>query len=215
MSHSFPNWQHMSNSEHFVQFYHKENSLMNSLINYIGKGIIGGHSCVVIATKQHRNILENHLQKIGLHITTLKSKNKFISLDAEETLAQFMFNDKPDLLLFKTVIGDIIKKVENPPFDIRAFGEMVAILWAQGNKMAAIQLEQMWNDLARIYSFSLFCAYPRPILEKDDHTDLFKHVCSAHTSIISDTVDTITIDDQKQLREISSLHKNALLLKKA
>ena len=37
--------------------------------------------------------------------------------------------------------------------DVRAssaFGEMVALLWAEGNHAAAIRLEELWNDLQKV-----------------------------------------------------------------
>ena len=37
---------------------------------------------------------------------------------------------------------------------------MVAVLWKEGNFVAALQLEELWNELQRRTPFSLFCAYP-------------------------------------------------------
>ena len=42
---------------------------------------------------------------------------------------------------------------------VRAFGEMVALLWSEGNQAAAIRLEELWNELALSQTFCLFCAY--------------------------------------------------------
>ena len=36
----------------------------------------------------------------------------------------------------------------------------MALLWAEGKSEAAIELEKLWNELAKTYSFSLHCAYP-------------------------------------------------------
>ena len=43
---------------------------------------------------------------------------------------------------------------------IAVFGELVALLWADGKPPEAIRVEQLWNDLAKSHSFSLLCAYP-------------------------------------------------------
>ena len=50
---------------------------------------------------------------------------------------------------------------------IRAFGEMVAILWAQGNDGATVRLEHLWNKFSQKAQFCLFCAYPKAGFTKD------------------------------------------------
>lgn len=42
---------------------------------------------------------------------------------------------------------------------LRVYGELVSMLWQEGNADAAIRLEEFWNELTRIYPFSLFCSY--------------------------------------------------------
>lgn len=43
---------------------------------------------------------------------------------------------------------------------VRIFGEMVAVLWAEGKTRTAIRLEELWDELATRHAFSLLCAYP-------------------------------------------------------
>ncbi|HLL60667.1 MAG TPA: MEDS domain-containing protein [Candidatus Nitrosocosmicus sp.] len=213
MSTSFSSWRTMSESEHLVQFYQDEKYLMNSLINYIGKGITKGDSCIIIATKEHRDNLKVYLHNIGINIADLETHNKYIALDAEETLSQFMVKNIPDAKRFKKVVGGVIATMSNPPFCIRAFGEMVAILWQKGNKNAALQLEKMWNDLAKEHSFSLFCAYPIEVFKDDDNETSFKSVCSEHTKIIPVEEESVLIKEINKFHEIALLQQNVWFLK--
>jgi hypothetical protein len=41
---------------------------------------------------------------------------------------------------------------------VRAFGEMVALLWEQGHHSATVRLEPQWGSFCRRETFPLFCA---------------------------------------------------------
>src|ERR1051325_3166441 len=62
------------------------------------------------------------------------------------------------------VIGELLDRAaasaQHRSFPIAAYGEMVALLWSEGKREAAVRLEQLWNDLYSTHSFSLLCAYP-------------------------------------------------------
>ncbi len=44
---------------------------------------------------------------------------------------------------------------------------------ARGDYEAALRLEQVWNDLARVHSFSLRCAYPKNGFHGTEHAAEF------------------------------------------
>jgi len=66
---------------------------------------------------------------------------------------------------------------------VRAYGEMVDILWQRGDKQAAIRLEQLWNEIGRLQTFSLLCAYAMDPLRGDTYADL-ESICRCHTHLI-------------------------------
>lgn len=75
-----------------------------------------------------------------------------------------MVDGWPDAACFSQIMINAVLKAkmasESVSLDVAAFGEMVALLWADGKMDAAIKLEELWNDLAHTNSFSLLCAYP-------------------------------------------------------
>ena len=127
--------------------------------DYIGNALRAGDAAIVVATDAHRNGLLQWLGVQGLDIATLIENGRFIVLDAAELLATFMADGWPSQDRFRGVVGEVIAKAlacasgDQPRVAI--FGEMVALLWADGKTGAAIRLEQLWNDLARGKSFSL------------------------------------------------------------
>ena len=80
---------------------------------------------------------------------------------------------------FKAVIGAVIAKSSNVWTGalVRAYGEMVDLLWRDGNPEAAIRVEELWNDLAQSHVFSLLCAYPMGNFLKESHSAGFDAVC--------------------------------------
>src|SRR5258707_7134750 len=93
-----------------------------------------------------------------------------------------------------------------------AFGEMVALLWAEGNIDAAIRLEQLWNDLARRHAFSLHCAYPITGFHDKTHAAPFLKICSEHSAVIPGESYTALGSNQDRLRNIAELQQKAQAL---
>jgi hypothetical protein len=54
---------------------------------------------------------------------------------------------------------------------LTVFGEMVALLWAEGKKEAALEVEALWNDALNDRAFHLHCAYPRSGFINPAHDD--------------------------------------------
>ena len=212
---------HHGNHQHGVQFYSQDKFLLEELSEYIGNALQLGDAAVVIATEQHRNALLQWLTARGLDVAGLLERGQFVALDAREVLDSFMAEGSPNEDRFNHIIGGIIAKAiasangdsarsEHPRVAI--FGEMVALLWADGKAGAAIHLEQLWNGLARIESFSLLCAYPMTCFEREQDADLFIKVCNEHSSVIPTESYMGLASEDERLRTISQLQQKAKAL---
>ncbi|MBA3665779.1 MAG: MEDS domain-containing protein [Bacteroidetes bacterium] len=167
-----------------MQIYENDEMFLDLLEGFVIGGI-KNHECVIlIATPAHLGALQYRLKREGYDVPSLVDDDQLIMLDAQETLNCFMVNDEPDEKKFNSTISKVIKKAHNRQRKIRAFGEMVAILWENGKKEATVELENLWNKFCTKEAFSLFCAYPKSSFIKDEqkHT---RTICSCHTKIIS------------------------------
>jgi signal transduction histidine kinase/ActR/RegA family two-component response regulator len=205
-------WRGMSGSDHFVQFYEADGFLLNSLSGFIGSAINSGEGALVVATGAHREGLDELLRANGLDLTGAKARGQYVSLDAAETLSKFMVDGSPEPGRFNKVIGNVIESVTDGRNCVRAFGEMVALLWAEGKYAAAIRLEELWTDLQKNYSFSLFCAYPMNSFSGERFVEPLSGVCTAHSRVIpaESYADLVNYDDR--LREIIQLQQKAKTL---
>ncbi|MDT4952091.1 MAG: hypothetical protein QOJ02_229 [Acidobacteriota bacterium] len=202
-------WSEMSESEHFVQFYETDGFLLNSLSGFVGTGLRAGEAVIVVATKEHRMGLEELLQESGLDIFRARATGQYISLDADETLSKFMVDGQPDAELCFQVIGSIIERAAEGRPRVRIFGEMVALLWAEGNCDAAIRLEELWNNLGKTHPFSLFCAYTLNGFNGEDFAERLGHVCAGHSRVIPAESYTALDSTDERLRAITVLQQKA------
>ena len=203
-------------SSHVVQFYSEDGSLLDGLSRFIGTALGAGDAAVAICTKAHRDGLTRRLKARGFDTNTAVTQGRLVLLDAAETLSKFMIGDVPDAELFREVIGEVLNRAravaegENPR--VVAFGEMVALLWAQGKPETAIRLEELWNELAETQSFSLRCAYPLRAFNRGDHSELFLKICCKHSGVIPSESYTGLATDEDRLSNISQLQQKAQAL---
>lgn len=166
--------------DHFVQFYEKDDFLIDEVYGFVGAGLQVGQAGIVIATPPHRHGLEQRLKAWAPSF----HPDQYVALDAAETLSQFVIDGRIDEPRFAEVIEKVIRRAtQDGSRQVRIFGEMVSLLWAEGKRDAAIRLEELWNDLGRRRSFSLLCAYPMTHFDGEEHTSAFAHICNAHSRV--------------------------------
>jgi hypothetical protein len=171
---------------HFVQLYKTDESeLVKNVGRYLWEGLRRGDGVLVVATPAHEQLFLRKLQLVGADTRAWIESKQLIFLDAEETLRQFLVDHQPDWLGFERVVGSAIRQVQptNHSRGLRAYGEMVGILWKARRYAAAIRLEQLWNRLLESSSFSLFCGYSIDVFGKDFNADLDSVLCT-HTHVI-------------------------------
>lgn len=208
-------WHDGDYASHVVQFYSDDDFLVDALGRFVGLALGAGDTALVVATQAHRDALENRLERRGFDVPSAAERGRYIALDAAQVLSQFMSHGMPDLARFHEVIGGVItvaREAAEPGHRLVVFGEMVALLWSQGQREAAIQLERLWNDLASSHSFSLRCAYPLTGFDQDSHGKQFLQICAEHSAVIPDEAYSNLVNDEERLRNISYLQQRAQAL---
>jgi RimJ/RimL family protein N-acetyltransferase len=174
-------------SEHVVQFYRDDQAMLRQLESYVWQGLSRGSSAVVIATAGRRDNLALALQSRGINLTQVTAEGRYTALDASEVLRILIVDGRPHPLRFTQVVAPVIGRATAASLAetdrVVAFGEMVGLLWAEGKPEAAIQLEQLWNDLGRKYTFSLRCGYPMPGFCGNELAESLLQICAEHTSV--------------------------------
>ena len=174
--------------QHEVQFCSSDSTLLESFARFIRNALKSHTAVVVLATKSHRESLVQRLTREGFDIDRAMQHGMYISLDAVEMLSTIMVNGTPDRLRFFEGLCNLIEsaakvsKTEHPRVAI--CGECVGVLCAEGNVNAAIQLEEVGNDLAQSYDVQIMCAYPLSSFHAES-TEAYERICAQHTAAYS------------------------------
>ncbi|MDO3628712.1 MEDS domain-containing protein [Mucilaginibacter sp. BT774] len=184
-------WAEIAPCDHVVQIYENQDVFLDSLSGFVGGGINAGECVIVIATAVHLHALKDKLESFGIKVDSLIDDDRFIAVDAEETLAKFMVDGWPNEELFIKTVSKLIDKAGLKQRRVRAFGEMVAVLWAQGNAGATVNLEYLWNRFCEKQSFCLFCAYPKSGFTHDINQSI-DDICGCHSKMIDGNQQSLT-----------------------
>lgn len=170
---------------HAVQFYGSDHSLFTTVASFLAEGLVSGQPAIVIATRVHTAAIVEHLGGRLIDCEKALRNGDLVMLDAEATLDLFMVGDTPDPDSFEKNVGRLIDQAINgrDRTVLRAYGEMVDVLWKQGRSEAAIRLEILWNKLALKYNFALLCGYAMGSFYKQ--TKQLEDVIAQHTHVIA------------------------------
>jgi len=201
---------------HFVQLYSDDARLLDGLSQFIGGAVAMGDGAVVIATKAHQDGLAQRLKARGMDTAKAIRQGRYVLLDAQETLTRLMLNDTVDEARFSNVLGDVLTRVGNATDGkgsrVAVFGEMVALLWAEGKSLEALRVEDLWNKLAQTHSFSLLCAYPISGFDHERHIEPFLKMCAQHSSVAPSESYLGLSSAEERLRTIAQLQQTAQVL---
>src|ERR1700687_1699388 len=205
-----------SHSDHIVHFYVDDSSFLDGLSRSIATALDAGESAVAIATKAPGDGLARRLRAAGLDIARAIETGRYIPLDAEETLSKFMLEGWPDAARFSELVGGVMERAKSAAQGadrrVFAFGEMVALLWAEGKSGSALQLERLWNELAKRHSFTLRCAYPMTAFDREEHGGAFLKICAEHSTVIPAEDYSGLHDEKQRLRSVTYLQQKAQAL---
>jgi signal transduction histidine kinase len=199
---------------HRVQFYDDETFLYGVVADFLGEGLSAGESAVVIATEAHRTAFCEQLAARGHDVAEARRSGQLTLLDAATALTMFMVDGEPDWDRFRSSVGKVVDDIagRQPGKSIRAYGEMVDLLWRAGNQQAAIQLEELWNDLGQLHRFDLLCAYVMSNFHQHEHATGFDRICGSHSHVTpSESWGQIPGPDSLR-RRVSSLEQKARAL---
>ncbi len=168
--------------EHWVQFYETDSFLAETVTEFLLEGLRADEAAIIVATDVHRRAFVDLLRAKGLDVDGYVGREQLVMLDAATTLDAFMVAGSPDWKRFELAVGQQVAALaRGGTRNVRAYGEMVDILWRNGQSVAAIRLEEMWNDLRARHTFKLLCAY---VIDSFYKQDGLPGVCATHSHVM-------------------------------
>ncbi len=169
--------------DHAVRFCIHDEELVDSACEYLTTGLRNGETVLAVATAGHRDVLMAALAAGGLDPDGARRSGRLAFMEAERLLAQFMVAGHPDAAAFEAHVGTAVRRLTGLRREIRVFGEMVSLLWEAGDPKAALELEDLWNDLRAETPFALLCGYRcRGVVDPAE----LARICARHDTIAGD-----------------------------
>jgi DNA-binding NarL/FixJ family response regulator len=169
---------------HEVQFYSDDLALIEGLVAYLADSLKAGNRTVVIATEAHRQAINHRLWAQPLDWPAVTEEGLYISLDTANVLSEFMDDTGPNRARFFSFFEPLFQPAQTVARDrgrrMVAFGEMVALLCAQGKPWAALEVEKLWNEVLRVHDLHLRCAYP---LTTPFEEQMYAQICREHDAV--------------------------------
>ncbi|MGN6473556.1 MAG: MEDS domain-containing protein, partial [Mycobacteriales bacterium] len=166
---------------HRVAFYRTEGELIDVAMDTMRPALRRGEPVLIIATQEHRDAFTAAL---GALADAAIAEGRLALLDAQETLAEFMVDGVPDRARFESSVGDRVRRTLRRGNGLCAFGEMVALLWEEGETQSALALEQLWNGLQQRHAFTLLCGYPSRLVVSEQDPSGYVDVGAMHSSVV-------------------------------
>jgi hypothetical protein len=198
--------------DHRVQFYESDDHLVESICEYLSRALDSGDVAMLIAETVRRAAIENWLSEQGYDLESLSAAGLFFSFDALETLTVLMKDGLLDRELFYANLGPRLDEIFASGRKVSAFGEMVAILLKAGQAQAAIDLEELWNEVARSRELSILCAYPVGAFVGEKADEIFSGICKTHTHIVPAESFSALESERERMEAVGILQQKARAL---
>ncbi|MEA2664716.1 MAG: hypothetical protein QOI11_1660 [Candidatus Eremiobacteraeota bacterium] len=171
---------------HLVQLYGGDSApLVRNAGRYLADGLSQGEAAVAIATEQHLAGFRAQVEAAGVDAAAAVADGRLVFLDAEQTLSRLLADGQPDATRFERVIGGLVDELLGRcPAGVRAYGEMVGLLWEATRFRAAVALEELWNERLREGGLRLFCGYPIDVWAMEFSETEVHGVLCAHSHLV-------------------------------
>jgi hypothetical protein len=180
---------HAESGDHVVQLYGEDDQLLaKNVSRYLAEGMRRLDGLLVIATPEHTQAIARHLAQDDASATLEGERSgRLVFLDARTTLDRILVGGRPDEGLFDAVVGEAMREVRarSGSGKVRAFAEMVGLLWSEARFAEAELLESLWNALLAGSDYSLYCAYRIDLFGMNVDKGTLSSIVAAHTHLFA------------------------------
>lgn len=171
---------------HIVQLYQDADFYGEAISHFAAEGFARDESIILVATGPNWANISARLIRKGFDIPDLFRRGQLTLLDAEQTLPKFLVGNMPDPKIFKPLAEATIAKAHaGGKFPrVRWWGEMVNLLYINGNRRGSTRLEEFFDEVAHEQSIAIFCSFLMDKYDPKIYDGPFADVCRTHANVI-------------------------------
>jgi DNA-binding NarL/FixJ family response regulator len=174
---------------HEAEFYSDDAAFVVGFTRFIEAALDAGNVVIAVVTESHRTSLLQKLHEHGVDIVAAVEQGRYVSLDVADALSTFMVNDLLDPARFLKVAGDLmaaaLKASKGDRPRVALCGECAPVLWRQGKTDAAMELEDLCDEIARTCDADVFCGYVLNTFQHEQESQIYKRICAKHSAVSS------------------------------
>ena len=168
--------------DHALHLYDDDTTLATTVATFLAPGFAGDAAILSIGTRAHVAAIEQRLRSEGHPVDEALVTGRYVSMDAERVIARLLRNGLPTNETFADVVGHRIEQLAARHGSVRAFGEIVSLLWRDGKQTAALRLEDLWNEALGYQPLALVCGYATRTVGSEGGRAATR-IANAHTRI--------------------------------
>jgi MEDS: MEthanogen/methylotroph, DcmR Sensory domain len=170
----------MGSCDHLVEIS-ADDHLVEHAAAFFAEGFSQDCACIAIVTPEHQQLIDLSLARRGQQPEPLLAANRYIALNAEQTLESLLLHGQLDDLHFHRMFGELVRLAGAGGRAVRIVGEMPSLLAKRGDRNGVIHLEELWNDLSRDQTFSAYCLYPAELFSTSADAAWRDSICAIHS----------------------------------
>lgn len=172
--------------DHIVQLYQDQQFLNRAVCRFAAGAIANGEGVILVPTAAHWEAFRPRMEAEGVDVSAAQGRGQLTVVDADELLPRFMKNSMPDAPVFLGLAADVIANARGEASypRVRWWGEMVNVLWEQGNVAASMSLEDQFDRLAHHHDIAIFCSFVMDNFDSEVHSRLLPRLGRNHSHLI-------------------------------
>ena len=177
---------HAAPRDHVVQLYQDQDFLNRAVCRFAGAALANGEGLILVPTAEHWNAFRPRLEAEGVDVKAAQKRGQLTVVDADETLPRFMGKALPEAPVFLGIAGEIIRRTRAAGSSpkVRWWGEMVNVLWERGDVAASMNLEDLFDRVAREQDIAIFCSFLMDNFDGEIHTHMLPRLGENHSHLI-------------------------------
>jgi len=175
----------LASHRHHVVFCSSDAVLVGAFSRFIAGELREGNAVVAVVTRAHEQSLQSSLEASRVDVALAIREQRYLPVNVNELLAKAMVNGCPDPLRYLDAAGDLLADITRRATDrharVAACGEGTSLFWRDGRVDAAIQLEHLWDEIAKSRGMDILCAFP--LTARDGSVRAMRSLCAEHTAV--------------------------------
>jgi DNA-binding NarL/FixJ family response regulator len=171
---------------HHAAFHAEDASIVEGYVSFVGTALAAGDAVVIAVDEARRARIEDRLRAHGLDVDGARADGRYLALNVADMIATVMAGGRFDEARGRERATALLVRAASaaagPRPRVAVCGDGAFDLWRTGRGDAALQVEQLWDELARTYHVDVLCAYAAPVPEAGGDAHLCA-IADAHSAI--------------------------------